>query len=81
MKFKVEVATTMKTYLFNIENGLYEGEIFEEADKLECEDGITPVPPPEYGHGNVPVFDREKKDWAVIPVSIARQLLTQSNKA
>jgi hypothetical protein len=77
----MEEAKTMKSYLFNIENGLYEGETFEEPDMLQYEEGITPVPPPEFDHGNVPVFDREKNDWAVIPVSIARQLLNLSNIA
>jgi hypothetical protein len=65
----------MKAYLFNTENGLYEGETFEEPDMLQYEEGITPVPPPEYEHGQVPVFDRRKNDWAVIPASIAKQLL------
>ncbi|MDD2309546.1 MAG: hypothetical protein PHH91_08195 [Desulfuromonadaceae bacterium] len=65
----------MKIYLFDSENGLYEGETFEEADKLHYEEGITPVPPPEYEHGQVPVFDRRKNEWAVIPVTIAKQLL------
>jgi len=68
----------MKTYLFNSENGLYEGETFEEPDMLQYEEGITPVPPPDYGHGQVPVFDRRKNVWAVIPVTIARQLLGSS---
>ena len=65
----------MKAYLFNEETGLYEGETFEEAGKLQHEDGITPIPPPDYEHGQVPVFDRQKNSWAVIPVTIARQLL------
>lgn len=65
----------MKTYLFNAENGLYEGETFEEADMLQYEEGITTVPPPDYGHGQVPVFDRQKNEWTVIPITIARQLL------
>jgi len=65
----------MKAYLFNAENGLYEGETFENADMLQYEEGITTVSPPDYEHGQVPVFDRRKKDWAVIPVTIARQLL------
>ena len=68
----------MKVYLFNIQNGLYEGETFEEADILQNEDGLTTIPPPVYEHGQVPVFDRLKKDWAVIPVSIAKQLLNIS---
>ena len=69
----------MKTYLFNAETGLYEGETFEEPDMLQYEEGITPVPPPDYEHGQVPVFDRQKNSWAVIPVTIARQLLNISS--
>jgi len=65
----------MKAYLFNIENGLYEGETFEEDDMLLQEEGITPIPPPDFEHGQVPVFDRRNNAWAVIPVTIARQLL------
>ena len=65
----------MKAYLFNVENGLYAGETFEEADMLVKEDGITPLPPPDYGHGQVPVFDRHMKQWVVIPVTTVRQLL------
>jgi len=65
----------MKAYLFNSKNGLYEGETFEDAGMLQQEDGITAVPPPDYGHGQVPVFDSRKKEWAVIPVTIAKQLL------
>jgi hypothetical protein len=68
----------MKTYLFNVENGLYEGETFEEPDMLQYEEGMTPVPAPDYEHGQVPVFDRGKNSWTVIPVSIARQLLKVS---
>ena len=71
----------MKTYLFNAENGLYEGETFEEPDMLQYEEGITPVPPPDYGQGQVPVFDRQKNSWAVIPVTIARQLLNISSSS
>jgi hypothetical protein len=65
----------MKAYLFHEETGLYEGETFVEACMLAYEDGITPIPPPDYEHGQVPVFDRRKNEWAVIPVTIAKQLL------
>jgi len=65
----------MKTYLFNTENGLYAGETFAEPDMLQYVEGITPVPPPDYEHGQVPVFDRQKNTWTVIPVTIARQLM------
>lgn len=65
----------MKAYLFNVENGVYAGETFKEADMLVNEDGITPLPPPVYGHGQVPVYDQQKKQWVVIPVTTARRLL------
>lgn len=64
----------MKAYLFNAENGLYQGETFEQADMLVNEDGITTIPPPHYEQGQVPVFDRHKETWAVLPVTVARQL-------
>ncbi len=65
----------MKAYLFNVENGLYAGETFEQAGILDIEDGITLIPPPAYGHDQVPVFDRQKMQWVVIPVTTVRQLL------
>jgi len=45
---------------------------------LQYEEGITPVPPPDFEHGQVPVFDRRKEAWTVIPVTIAKQLLNVS---
>lgn len=68
----------MKAYLFNTENGLYEGETFENADTLKYVDGITPVPPPDYEHGQVPLFDPRENAWSVIPVKTARQLFNIS---
>jgi hypothetical protein len=68
----------MKTYFFNVENGLYEGEAFENADMLQHLDGITTVAPPDYGHGQVPVFDPRKNEWTVIPVDMARQRLNST---
>ncbi len=67
----------MKAYLFDTKTGLYEGETFEEPDMLEYEEGITTVPPPEYGHGEVPVYDRSRQTWEVIPMGIARRLLNK----
>ena len=65
----------MKTYLFNVENGLYAGESFEDAEMLKYEDGVTTVAPPNYDHGQVPVFDPQRNEWTVIPLNIASQLL------
>jgi hypothetical protein len=65
----------MKAYLFDPETGIYEGETFADADTLENESGLTRIPPPAYGDGQVVVFDRQRKVWEVVPVAIARQLL------
>lgn len=73
----------MKVYLYDTENGLFEGETFEDPNMLRYEEGVTPVPPPVYEHGHVPVFDRSRNEWSVIPITIAKQLLngTMSNPA
>ena len=73
-QIQMKGSSVMKTYLFNAENGLYEGETFEEPDMLQYEEGITPVPPPNYEHGQVPVFDSRKNAWTVMPLNIVRQL-------
>ncbi len=64
----------MKAYLFNAENGLYQGETFEQADMLVNEDGITTIPPPHYEQGQVPVFDTLKREWNLMDVSLVRRL-------
>lgn len=64
----------MKAYLFNGEDGLYAGETFENNGILAENDGVTNIPPPAYGHGQAPVFDRARQQWVVIPVTVARQL-------
>ena len=46
---------------------------------LQYEEGITLIPPPDFEHGQVPVFDRQRNEWAVIPVNIAKQLLNLRN--
>ena len=65
----------MKIYLFNVENGLYQGETFEEAGMLEYVEGVTVVAPPLYEAGQVPVFDDEQNGWKVMPVSLVRDQL------
>lgn len=70
----------MKVYLFNAENGVFEGEAYVDPDPLEYAEGITTVVPPEYAHGQVPVFDRERKTWEVISLGVARQLLNLSQQ-
>ena len=67
----------MKIYLFDPENGVYEGESFDEGDIINLDEGITAIAPPDYEHGQVPVFDRQRQAWEVIPLTLARQLLNQ----
>ena len=70
----------MKAYQFNEVTGLYEGEIFEDSATLPYINGVTTVAPPEYGTGQVPVFDTEAQQWELLPVSIARQLVLGRNQ-
>jgi hypothetical protein len=70
----------MKAYLYDTETGLYEGEVFEDADLLQHEEGITDIAPPDYAHGQVPIFDRQSSSWTVVPAAIARQLLASSSR-
>ena len=65
----------MKAYQFNEDTGLYEGEIFADSATLTYVGGVTTVVPPEYGAGQVPVFDTTAQQWELLPVAIARQLL------
>jgi len=65
----------MKAYQFNEDTGLYEGEIFADSATLTYVGGVTTVAPPEYGTGQVPVFDTTAQQWELLPVAIARQLL------
>ena len=69
----------MKVYLFNSESGLYAGEDFEEADMLEYVEGVTPIVPPPYRAGEVPVFDNLRKSWSIVPVTQVRERLKAVN--
>jgi hypothetical protein len=63
-------STIMKAYLFNKDNGLYLGEIFEEACTLRYVAGVTTIAPPRCEVGQVTVFDSEHDGWQVMPVSV-----------
>ncbi len=65
----------MRIYLFDPGNGVYEGETFDENGIINNEEGITTIAPPEYEHGQVPIFNRCKEEWTVLPVTEIRQLL------
>ena len=63
----------MKAYQFNEITGLYEGEIFADSDSVKYMNDVTVVAPPEYGAGQVPVFETTAQKWKLLPVDIARQ--------
>ncbi|MEI6704213.1 MAG: hypothetical protein WCL71_11870 [Deltaproteobacteria bacterium] len=60
----------MKVYLFDPASGLYEGEDFREADEVRDDDGITNRAPPQNWTGQVPVYDRNRSDWKLIPIDL-----------
>lgn len=62
----------MKVYMFNTENGLYEGETFVSPDMLAYEDGVTTVAPSAHVSGSVPVFDTCRQEWSLKPVAQVR---------
>jgi hypothetical protein len=65
----------MKAYQFDPETGVYQGEVYENADNLMNGEGITLIPTPDYGKGQVPVFDPTRNIWTISPVEIVRQRL------
>ena len=60
----------MRVYLFNVENGLYEGEDFCDAKEIKPEEGITAVAPPDVQRGQAPVYDAELCRWRLVPIEV-----------
>ena len=60
----------MKVYLFNVASGLYEGEDFRDAGEVREDDGITSLAPPVYKPGQVPVYDRTRRSWQLVPIDL-----------
>ena len=65
----------MKVYLFDTQNGFFEGETFEGPDIIRYEEGMTAISPPAYELGQIPMFDHRGNEWKVIPIAVAKQLL------
>jgi hypothetical protein len=55
----------VRVYYFCPENGIYQGEDFQDKDQLDTVNGVTAVPPPLYHHGEVPVFDAATQSWSI----------------
>jgi len=62
----------MKVYLFDPASGLYEGEDFLDTGEVREDDGITNIAPPMNLTGQVPVYDRNRSDWKLIPIDLFR---------
>ena len=62
----------MKVYLFNSNNGLYEGEDFQADDRIGVEEGMTTVPPPTRQPGQIPVYDRNSGSWRLVSMEELR---------
>ena len=65
----------MKIYQYNIETGVYEGELFEDGGNIQYSEGVTTIVPPLYETGQVPVFDMALNRWELLPIGTVRQLL------
>lgn len=63
----------MKVYLFNSSNGLYEGEDFQDDDRIGAEEGMTTVPPPPGQPGQIPVYDRNSASWRLVAMEEFRK--------
>jgi len=70
----------MKVYQYNMESGVYAGELFEDSGNIQYSEGVTTIMPPPYEAGQVPVFDMTLNRWEVLPVATVRQLLQIKTK-
>lgn len=71
----------MKIYQYEPETGVYAGELFEESVNLiHYSEGVTPIAPPPYESGQVPVFDMAQNKWELLPIRTVRQLLQIKSK-
>ena len=59
----------MRVYYFDPRSGMYQGEDFTETLPAETATGMTPVMPPAYGKGQIPVFDAQNRCWQLVPTA------------
>lgn len=67
----------MKLYTFETETGLYLGQDFGDKSDINIGEGITDLAPPDFKHGETPVFDINNKQWVVIEIDKVRPMLIQ----
>jgi hypothetical protein len=66
--FWIEVSA-MRVFYFSSENGIYQGEGFLDERDLEKVDSLTPIAPPPYCKGEVPVFSVTSQRWTILKVA------------
>lgn len=59
----------MRVYCYSLETGVYQGEDFLDERELASTEGVTPIAPPEYLRGEVPVFDPSTQSWNLVKLS------------
>jgi len=69
----------MKAYMYSMESGLYEGETFEDNDRIAETNGLTTIEPPTPCKGYVAVFDRTSLAWSLVSINEMKGCLTKLN--
>lgn len=58
----------MRVFYFSPESGFYQGEGFLDEQDLGRVDALTPIAPPSYAKGEVPVFNVTSQRWMLLKV-------------
>jgi len=59
----------LRVYCYSPETGVYQGEDFLDEREVDSTEGVTPIAPPIYVHGEVPVFDPSTQSWNLIKLT------------
>lgn len=70
----------MKLYLFDSETGLYLGQDFGDKADINISEGVTDLTPPNYDHGEIPVFDFKIRKWVVVKTDKVRPMLLEKRQ-
>ncbi|WP_083770215.1 hypothetical protein [Citrifermentans bemidjiense] len=65
--FYIKVSV-MRVFYFSPESGVYQGEGFLDERDLERVEALTPIAPPRYAKGEVPVFNATTQSWMLLKV-------------
>ena len=65
-------AYAVRVYCYSPETGVYQGEDFLDEGEFDTIEGVTPIVPPIYARGEVPVFDPSTQSWKLVKLSRKR---------